>query len=37
MRNTIRLAALSATAVLALAACSTGNSSDTSSGTQTGK
>lgn len=32
MRNTIRLAALSATAVVALAACSTGNSSDTSSG-----
>ena len=32
MRNTIKLAALSATAVVALAACSTGNSSDTSSG-----
>lgn len=36
MRNTIRLAALSATAVLALAACSTGNSSDTSSGGSSG-
>ena len=32
MRNTIKLAALSATAVLALAACSTGNPDDTSSG-----
>jgi ribose transport system substrate-binding protein len=31
MRNTIKLAALSATAVLALAACSSGNSDDTSS------
>jgi len=32
MRNTIKLAALSATALLALAACSSGSSSDTSSG-----
>src|SRR5512140_1428048 len=31
MRNTIKLAALSATAVMALAACSTGSSSGTSS------
>ncbi|HEU5241035.1 MAG TPA: substrate-binding domain-containing protein, partial [Ornithinibacter sp.] len=32
MRNTIKLAALSATAVMALAACSTGNPDSTSSG-----
>lgn len=36
MRNTIKLAALSATAVLALAACSSGSSDDTSSAAGSG-